>query len=80
MVKTRISSKGQTTIPAQFRKQWKTSQVLWEVGPGGTAVVRPAPDVMALFGIAGHHPPRDLQELEKARHAIADDANEAWAK
>jgi bifunctional DNA-binding transcriptional regulator/antitoxin component of YhaV-PrlF toxin-antitoxin module len=80
MVKTRISSKGQTTIPSQFRKQWKTSQVIWEVGPKGTAVVRPVPDVMSLLGIAGNGRPRDPQEMEKARQAIADEANEGPAK
>jgi len=80
MVKTRISSKGQTTIPSQFRKKWKTSQVLWEAGPKGTAVVRPVPDAMSLFGIAGNTRKRDPQEIEKAHRAIADDANEGLAK
>jgi bifunctional DNA-binding transcriptional regulator/antitoxin component of YhaV-PrlF toxin-antitoxin module len=80
MVKTRISSKGQTTIPSQFRKQWKTSQVFWEVGPKGTAVVRPVPDAMSLFGIAGNNQPRDPREMEKAQEAIAGDANEGSAK
>ena len=80
MVKTRISSKGQTTIPSQFRKRWKTSQVFWEMGPKGTAVVRPVPDAMALFGIAGNGRPRDPQEMDKAHQAIADDADEGRAK
>ena len=80
MVKTRISSKGQTTIPSQFRKQWKTSQVFWEAGPKGTAVVRPVPDAMSLLGIAGNSRPRDLHEMEKAQKAIADDANEGLVK
>jgi bifunctional DNA-binding transcriptional regulator/antitoxin component of YhaV-PrlF toxin-antitoxin module len=80
MVKTRISSKGQTTIPSQFRKKWKTSQVFWEVGPKGTAVVRPVPDAMLLLGIAGNNRPRDPHEMEKAHQAIADDANEGTVK
>jgi bifunctional DNA-binding transcriptional regulator/antitoxin component of YhaV-PrlF toxin-antitoxin module len=80
MVKTRISSKGQTTIPSQFRKKWKTSQVFWEVGPKGTAVVRPVPDAMSLLGIAGSNRPRDPHEMEKARKAIADDANKRTGK
>ena len=80
MVKTRISSKGQTTIPSQFRKKWKTSQVFWEVGPKGTAVVRPVPDAMSLLGIAGNNPPRDPQEMEKAHQAIAEDTNEGTVK
>lgn len=80
MVKTQVSSKGQTTIPSHFRKKWKTSQVFWEAGPGGIAIVRPAPEVMSLFGIAGHSRPRDPQEMEKARQAIVDDAKEGLAK
>ncbi|MDR3564513.1 MAG: hypothetical protein P4N59_24200 [Negativicutes bacterium] len=50
------------------------------MGPKGTAVVRPAPDVMSLLGIAGNDRPRDPQEMEKARKAIADDANEGPAE
>jgi len=80
MVKTRISSKGQTTIPSQFRKKWKTSQVFWEAGPEGTVFVRPVPDAMSLLGIAGSNRPRDPRELEKAQQAIADDANEGPGK
>jgi bifunctional DNA-binding transcriptional regulator/antitoxin component of YhaV-PrlF toxin-antitoxin module len=80
MVKTRISSKGQTTIPSQFRKQWKTSQVFWETGPKGTAVVRPVPDAMSLLGIAGNGRPRDPREMDKAQKGIAEDAEEGLAK
>jgi bifunctional DNA-binding transcriptional regulator/antitoxin component of YhaV-PrlF toxin-antitoxin module len=80
MVKTRISSKGQTTIPSKFRKQWKTSQVFWEVGPKGTAVVRPVPDAMSLLGIAGNGRPRDPHEMAKAQEAIASDANKGPVK
>jgi bifunctional DNA-binding transcriptional regulator/antitoxin component of YhaV-PrlF toxin-antitoxin module len=80
MVKTQISSKGQTTIPLQFRKRWKTSQVFWETGPKGTAIVRPVPDAMSLLGIAGNSRPRDPQEMEKARQAIAEDAHEGVGK
>jgi bifunctional DNA-binding transcriptional regulator/antitoxin component of YhaV-PrlF toxin-antitoxin module len=80
MVKTRVSSKGQTTIPSHFRKRWKTSQVFWEIGPKGTAVVRPVPDAMSLLGIAGNGRARDPHEMEKAQQAIAEDANERPAK
>lgn len=71
MVKTQISSKGQTTIPAHFRKRWKTSLVLWESNPDGSALVRPAPDIMTLLGRAHNGRPRDRHEFEKARAAIA---------
>ena len=80
MVRTQITSKGQTTIPSQFRKKWKTSQVFWESGPGGSAVVRPVPGAMSLLGIANNGRRRDPRELEKAFDAIAADSGEGRAK
>ena len=80
MVRTQITSKGQTTIPSQFRRKWKTSQVFWESGPGGSAVVRPVPNAASLLGIAGNGRPRDPREMEKARQAIADEADKGPAK
>jgi bifunctional DNA-binding transcriptional regulator/antitoxin component of YhaV-PrlF toxin-antitoxin module len=74
MVRTQITSKGQTTIPSQFRKKWKTSQVVWESGPGGSAVVRPVPRAAALLGIANNGRRRDPRELEKAFEAIAGES------
>lgn len=74
MVRTRITSKGQTTIPSTFRKRWKTSQVWWESNPDGSAVVRPVPDAMALFGIAGDGKGKDPREKERAEEGIAEDA------
>jgi bifunctional DNA-binding transcriptional regulator/antitoxin component of YhaV-PrlF toxin-antitoxin module len=72
MVKTRISSKGQTTIPAVFRQRWNTAEVMWESLPDGTAVVRPVPDIMSLFGsvrapIPAHPNPKSV-------------GREAWGK
>jgi len=75
MVKTLISSKGQTTIPVAIRRRWKTSKIFWEDNPDGSAIVRPAPDASALFGIANDGKGRDPKELEKAVAAIAKDAN-----
>jgi bifunctional DNA-binding transcriptional regulator/antitoxin component of YhaV-PrlF toxin-antitoxin module len=80
MVRTHITSKGQTTIPSQFRKKWKTSQVFWENGPDGSAVVRPVPDAMSFLGIANNGRPRDPRETEKAQKAIADDADKGSTK
>lgn len=80
MVRTRITSKGQTTIPSEFRKNWKTSQVFWEEGPDGSAVVRPAPNAASLLGIAGDGRPRDPREMEQAHQAIADEASTSRAK
>jgi len=80
MVRTHITSKGQTTIPAQFRKKWKSSQVFWESGPGGSAVVRPVPGAMSLLGIANNGRRRDPREMEKAGEAIAGDSGEGAAE
>jgi bifunctional DNA-binding transcriptional regulator/antitoxin component of YhaV-PrlF toxin-antitoxin module len=74
MVKTQISSKGQTTIPSSFRKKWKASQVLWESNPDGTAHVSPAPDLMSLLGSAADGRPADSDEKKKARVAIGRNA------
>ena len=74
MVKTRVSSKGQTTIPRKFLKLWKTSQVLWDLNPDGTARVSPAPDIMSLMGSAGSGKRHDPAEKKKTREAIGRNA------
>jgi hypothetical protein len=76
MVKTHISSKGQTTIPSILRKQWKTSQVWWEINPDGTARVSPTPGIMSLFGSASQGGPRDPDEKKKARQALGRNAGQ----
>jgi bifunctional DNA-binding transcriptional regulator/antitoxin component of YhaV-PrlF toxin-antitoxin module len=72
MVKTRISSKGQTTIPVKFRLRWKSSEVVWDETSDGGAIVRPVPDIMALFGSA--HTPKRRDEAEKQK------GREGWAQ
>ena len=67
MVKTHISSKGQTTIPAKFRARWKSLEIVWEEMPDGSAQVRPVPDIMSLLGSAKSARPRDPNEKEKGR-------------
>jgi bifunctional DNA-binding transcriptional regulator/antitoxin component of YhaV-PrlF toxin-antitoxin module len=74
MVKTRISSKGQTTIPRKFLKLWKTSQVLWDLNPDGSARVSPTPDIMSLLGSASDNRQRDPNEKKKARAEIGRNA------
>ena len=70
MVKTLISSKGQTTIPRQFLKRWKTSRVLWDTLPDGSARVSPQPDIMSLYGSMGNDVPYNPDEKKLARQAI----------
>ena len=74
VVRTQITSKGQTTIPSTIRRRWNTSQVFWESNPDGSAIVRPVPDAKALFGIAGDGKRRHPQEKEEAEEGIAEDA------
>lgn len=71
MVKTRISSKGQTTIPAKFRARWKSLELVWEELPDGGARVSPVPDILSLFGSAKTTLRRDSDEKAKARTAWA---------
>ena len=80
MVKTRISSKGQTTIPAKFRARWKSVELVWEELPDGGARVSPVPDILSLFGSAGAKPHRDPNEKAKARAAWADSSEKGKAK
>ena len=70
MVRTTITSKGQTTVPLALRRKWKTSVMLWEACEDGSARVRPAVDVMALYGAAGDGTPRDPEEKARAREAM----------
>jgi bifunctional DNA-binding transcriptional regulator/antitoxin component of YhaV-PrlF toxin-antitoxin module len=67
MVKTHVSSKGQTTIPSKFRLRWNSSEVAWEELPDGSAVVRPIPDIMSLFGSAHTDLPYNPEEKEIGR-------------
>ena len=71
MVKTHISSKGQTTIPLHFRTRWKSTEVVWQEMPDGSASVRPIPDIMSLFGSAHTSQPRDPNEKDTSRAAWA---------
>jgi len=56
--------------PIEIRREWKGAEILWEACPDGTARVRPAPDVMALFGAARSATPRDAREKTRAREAM----------
>ena len=71
MVKPLVSSKGQTTIPAKYRARWKSSQVVWEDMPDGSARVRPVPDILTLFGYASSAQLRNPDEKTKTRTSWA---------
>jgi bifunctional DNA-binding transcriptional regulator/antitoxin component of YhaV-PrlF toxin-antitoxin module len=74
MVRTTITSKGQTTIPIEIRKKWKTSHVVWEACPDGSARIRPVADIMSVSGIFNDGTPPDPKEKEKARTAMGRNA------
>ncbi len=80
MVKTHVSSKGQTTIPAKFRARWKSVEVVWEDMPDGSAQVRPVPDIMSLLGSAHTKLARDPDEKNKARLGWAEGSEKERAK
>jgi bifunctional DNA-binding transcriptional regulator/antitoxin component of YhaV-PrlF toxin-antitoxin module len=71
MVKTLVSSKGQTTIPADLRLKWGARAVLWTPQPDGSAIVRPAPDLLSLFWAASGKLPFEPKEKSKARTAMS---------
>jgi len=53
MPTSKITDKGQTTVPLEIREKlrWKRRQrLIWEPKKDGSAVVRAAPDVMDLAG------------------------------
>jgi bifunctional DNA-binding transcriptional regulator/antitoxin component of YhaV-PrlF toxin-antitoxin module len=70
MVRTFITSKGQTTVPVEFRRAWKSDEILWEKCEDGSVRVRPAPDVMTLFGAAKSGMPHDPREKIRARELM----------
>ena len=74
MFTTKISRKGQTTIPRRLLKLWKTSRVLWDVSPDGYARVYPTPDILSLKGSASGNKPYDQAEKIKAHEAIGRNA------
>jgi bifunctional DNA-binding transcriptional regulator/antitoxin component of YhaV-PrlF toxin-antitoxin module len=67
MVRTLITSKGQTTVPIEFRREWGGSEIYWERCEDGSVRVRPVPDVLSLFGAAKSALPKAADEKAAAR-------------
>ncbi len=70
MARTRITGNGRDTVPAETRRHGKRAEIIWESCPDGTARMRPAPSVIALFGAARSATPRDKSEKAHARVLI----------
>ncbi len=53
MLQSTLTDKGQTTVPAEVREALKIKprqQLEWIVQDDGTAIVRPQPSALDLFG------------------------------
>lgn len=53
---------------------WKTSQVLWDLNPDGSARVYPTPNIMSLMGSASGGKPYNPAEKKKTRESIGRNA------
>jgi bifunctional DNA-binding transcriptional regulator/antitoxin component of YhaV-PrlF toxin-antitoxin module len=80
MMQSTITDKFQTTIPLQVRRALKLAprqRVSYQVRPDGSAVMRPVPQLDALFGSVKLGRPAACPRDEKraARDAIAREAS-----
>lgn len=53
MIKSTISSKGQTTIPAPVREALNLKpheELIWDIQADGAVFVRPKPSALSLYG------------------------------
>ena len=76
MIHTRLTSKGQVTVPQRFRRRMKLTgrrNVVIEQRPDGTVVIRPAESILRLAGSVHLRAPRlPVDEERKAiHHAMA---------
>jgi bifunctional DNA-binding transcriptional regulator/antitoxin component of YhaV-PrlF toxin-antitoxin module len=76
MAQSTITEKFQTTIPLEVRKALRLQprqRVSYEVRPDGSAILRPAPGLDALFGSIKLKKPAATTQTEKlaARNAMA---------
>ena len=84
MASSTITKKGQTTVPQEVREalRMKPQQRLeWTVRRDGTAVVRPVPSALGLFGslrskksFPGRKAERAATQRAVADHAANEDA------
>lgn len=79
MITSKLTSKGQTTVPIEIRRQLNLSpkqKLIWELQPDGTITVRPQPSILDLFGVMRTDVPfpGTKEEKEAGQQAIADEA------
>ncbi|MGH3721968.1 MAG: AbrB/MazE/SpoVT family DNA-binding domain-containing protein [Pseudonocardiaceae bacterium] len=75
-VRTKVTSSGQVSLPAELRHRWRTPAVL-VIDKGDYAIVRPIPDdpVAALRG--NHTDAGPASELVRAAERVVDAARDS---
>ena len=72
MFHTRLTSKGQVTVPQRFRARMKLTgrrSVVVDQLPDGAVVIRPAKSILHLAGsVPARHPKMTVEEERNAIH------------
>jgi AbrB family looped-hinge helix DNA binding protein len=79
MIESTVTDKGQTTVPKEVRDALRIKprqRLQWDVAKNGTAVVRPEPSALALFGSLKSRKkfPGIREEKAAMRRAVASSA------
>jgi bifunctional DNA-binding transcriptional regulator/antitoxin component of YhaV-PrlF toxin-antitoxin module len=85
MATSTLTDKGQTTVPQEIREALKVKprqRLSWSLREDGSAVVRPQPSALDLFGglkspkkFPGRAAEREAVARAIARHAASEGAN-----
>lgn len=85
MASSTITKKGQTTVPQEVREALKVKpqqQLEWTIRRDGSAIVRPVPSALGLFGslrpkkaFPGRKAERAATEQAVADHAAYEDVS-----
>jgi antitoxin PrlF len=73
MPQSSITAKGQTTVPLEVREALKIppgSRIEWSIQGDGSAIVRPQPNALDLFGSL--KPAKGVPTREKEKSAVAE--------
>ena len=81
MPQSTLTDKGQTTVPAEVREALKVKprqQLEWTIQDNGTAIVRPQPSALDLFGTL--KPSKPFPGLKAEKDAVKKLAASQTAK
>lgn len=73
MPQSTITEKGQTTVPLEVREALKIpagSRIEWSIQQDGSAIVRPQPNALDLFGSL--KPAKAVPTRDKEKSAVAE--------